>query len=148
MTPAKVDLKVIADRQEAVAEYLSQLRDLPQDRDEFLDDPRNFNSAESLIRRSLEALLDMARHLLAKGHGRGALEYRQIARLSHDLGLISDEHLAGRFEMMAGFRNRMTHFYREITPEEIFGLVSSHLTEIEEVATALDEAAARLASGD
>jgi len=146
VTPSGVDLKVVADRQEAVAAYLEQLRDLPISRDEFLADHRNVNSAESLIRRSLEALLDIARHLLAKGHGRATLEYREIAKLSHELGLLPDAELAGRFERMAGFRNRMTHFYREVTPQELFDPVSLHLDDIEAVARGLDEAAARLAA--
>jgi hypothetical protein len=40
----------------------------------------------------------------------------------------------------------MTHFYREVTPQELFGLVSLHLDDIEAVARGLDEAAARLAA--
>ena len=65
MTTGSVDLKVVDDRLQAVATYLAQLRELPaSSRDEFLADHRNPNSAESLVRRALEALLDVARHLL------------------------------------------------------------------------------------
>ncbi len=34
--------------------------------------------------------------------------------------------------MMAGYRNRMVHFYREITPAELFKIVRNNLNDIEE----------------
>ena len=42
-------------------------------------DRRNPAAAESFLRRAIEALLDAARHLLAKGHGPAGLEYRDVA---------------------------------------------------------------------
>jgi uncharacterized protein YutE (UPF0331/DUF86 family) len=146
VTPSRVDLKVVDDRLQAVAEYLRQLRELPVgSREEFLADHRNPNSAESLLRRALEALLDVARHLLAKGHGRGTLEYREVARLAGEYGLITDAALAARFVEMAGFRNRLTHFYREVTAEELYGVVAQELGDVEVVAAELTRAAARQA---
>ena len=147
MTPSRIDLKVVDDRLQAVTDYLRQLHELPAaSRDEFLADHRNPNSAESLLRRALEALLDVARHLLAKGHGRGALEYREVARLAGEHGLIADTTLAARFVEMAGFRNRLTHFYREVTPEELYGVVAHELGDVAAVAAELALAAARQAA--
>jgi uncharacterized protein YutE (UPF0331/DUF86 family) len=146
MTPSRVDLKVVEDRLGAVAEYLKQLRELPAaSPEEFLADHRNPNSAESLLRRALESLLDVTRHILARGHGRSALEYREVARLAGEFGLINDAALAARFAEMAGFRNRLTHFYREVTPEELYGIVANELDDIEEAAAELRRAAARAA---
>ncbi|HEV8237991.1 MAG TPA: HepT-like ribonuclease domain-containing protein [Thermoanaerobaculia bacterium] len=146
MTPSRIDLKVVDDRLQAVTEYLKQLRELPAaSRDEFVADHRNPNSAESLLRRALEALLDVTRHLLAKGHGRGALEYGEVARLAGELGLIEDAALAMRFGEMARFRNRLTHFYREVTGEELYAIVANELDDIAAVAEALAKAAARAA---
>lgn len=145
MSPTGVDLKVVEDRLQAVAGYLDQLRDLPTSRPEFLADHRNPNSAESLLRRCLEALLDVARHLLAKAHGKGSLEYREVARLAREHGLVEDPKIAGAFVEMAGFRNRLTHFYREVTPEELFAVVEGDLGDVEALAAELRAAAGRLA---
>jgi uncharacterized protein YutE (UPF0331/DUF86 family) len=38
---------------------------------------------------------------------------------------------------MAGYRNRLVHFYSEVTPQEIFHIRSSRLTDIEDVLSAL-----------
>lgn len=59
---------------------------------------------DSLLRRAIEALLDATRHLLAKGFGLGALEYRQAVRLAAEKGLVMDPELQARFLQIAGFR--------------------------------------------
>ncbi len=34
---------------------------------------------------------------------------------------------------MAGYRNRLTHFYDEVTPEELFKILTTQITDIESV---------------
>jgi uncharacterized protein YutE (UPF0331/DUF86 family) len=46
---------------------------------------------------------------------------------------------------MAGYRNRLTHHYAEVTPAELFAVVSNHLGDLEAIADALQVAAGRLA---
>ena len=145
MTRGRVDLKVVADRLSLVDRYLTRLRQLPVGHDEFLEDPRNVDSAESLLRRALEALLDTARHLLAKGFGVAALEYREIARLAVERQLVRGEELGDAFQRMAGFRIRLTHHYEEVTDDELFGIRSERLGDIEAVRHQLAAAASALA---
>ena len=45
---------------------------------EFTSGPLNAPAAESYLRRALEALMDLGRHILAKGFGRGVAEYKKI----------------------------------------------------------------------
>ena len=33
---------------------------------------------------------------------------------------------------MAGYRNRMVHLYHEVGPEEIYGILKNHLSDIEQ----------------
>lgn len=146
MTATGVDLKVVRDRLQAVHQYLVELRHLPVGSlDEFLSDRRNPPAAESHLRRALEALFDVARHLLSKGHGKGALEYKEVAQLAGEMGLLTDPELARRLVLMAGFRNRLVHFYREVTPEELYEVAAHDLGDISAAADQLREAAARLA---
>lgn len=145
MTRGRVDLKVVAGRLSLVDRYLERLRQLPAERDEFLADPRNVDSAESLLRRALEALLDTARHLLAKGFGVAALEYREIARIAVERQLVQGEQPGHAFQRMAGFRIRLTHHYEEVTDDELFGIRSERLGDIDAVRHQLAAAAAALA---
>ena len=147
MTPSGPDLKIVADRLAIVDASLQQLRALPTESLEaFLADARTLPASESLLRRSLEALLDVARHLLAKGFGEGPLEYRQVARRTAERGLVRDPEVAEVFLRLAGYRNRLTHFYAEITPEELFDIVSRRLDDVAAVAGELRQAAARIAA--
>jgi uncharacterized protein YutE (UPF0331/DUF86 family) len=146
MTPGPIDLKVVADRLGLVAEHLEELRALPVGSfDEFAADRRNARAAEALLRRVIEALFDVARHMLAKAFGLGALEYREVARLCAQHGLIRDAALAARMEQIAGFRNRLTHHYEDVTTSELFGVVSTELGDLADIAEELRHAAARLA---
>lgn len=145
MTVNTIDLKVVSDRLAIVLQCLRELRCLPSESfGVFTSDFRNPAAAESLLRRSIESLLDLARHLLAKGMGEQALEYRQVAHLAFERGLILDPELARRFKLIAGFRNRLTHFYAEVTPEELYRIVRDELEDIERIAEELKQAAVRL----
>jgi uncharacterized protein YutE (UPF0331/DUF86 family) len=145
MTPGRVDLKVVADRTRAVRRLVTQLRALPAaSLEEFTSDFRNPSAAESLLRRAIESLLDVARHLLAKGHGIGALEYCEIARVAAEKELIGNAELRERFLQIAGFRNRLTHFYEEVSTAELHAIIAPDLDDLEGLARELEEAAGRL----
>ncbi len=145
MTPGSIDLKVVSDRLKLVSDHLDELRALPAGSlDEFAADRRNPRAAEALLRRAIEAPFDLARHLLAKGFGLGPLEYREVARLAARHGVIEDEALADRMEQIAGFRNRLTHRYEDVTTSELFGVVSNELGDLAGIAEELHRAAARL----
>jgi uncharacterized protein YutE (UPF0331/DUF86 family) len=147
MTPGRVDLKVVTGRLEIVATCVRELRALPASSlEEFEADARNPAAAESFLRRGLEALLDAARHLLAKAHGVGAVEYRQVAIRAAEQGIILDRAVATTFPKLAGYRNRLTHFYADIAPQELFLIVTGELGDIEKVADELLRAAGRLAA--
>jgi len=139
MTPGKMSKKVVSERTSLIREMLSDVKELPlSSLEEFLGDKRNVASAESYLRRALEGLLDLGRHILAKAFGHPVTEYKEIAR-----GLLEKEVLrkkeADLLTKMAGYRNRMTHFYHEITSEELYEICRGHLDEIELVLNRLIE---------
>jgi uncharacterized protein YutE (UPF0331/DUF86 family) len=147
MTAGPIDLKVVSDRLSIVRGCIADLQRIPAaDLAQFASDFRNPATAESLLRRAIEALLDTARHLLSKAYGLAALEYREVARQAGARGLIEDEDLQRRFVDIAGFRNRLTHFYDQVTPQELFSILSDELDDLGRIAEQLAGAASRLAS--
>ena len=75
MTPSLINAAVVADRMTWVTAMLDGIRALPlRSREEFDGDARNAAAAESYLRRALEALLDLGRHVLAKGFGQPAAD--------------------------------------------------------------------------
>jgi uncharacterized protein YutE (UPF0331/DUF86 family) len=136
MIPSHVSRQVIADRLAIIAELLSDIRALPlDDRTAFFQDRRNIWAAESCLRRALEALLDIGRHILAKGYGVVVSEYKEIAAKLREKQALSEAEGSLLFEM-AKYRNRMVHFYHEITPDELFNICATQLGDIECIADA------------
>ncbi len=71
MTPGPINRAVVADKTALIRRLLDAARTLPLDNlDAFRADPRMVAAGESYLRRALEALLDLARHVLAKGFAR------------------------------------------------------------------------------
>lgn len=146
MTPGQVNLKIVGDRLQMVEDCLMSLRALPvSSLEEFTSDVRNPAAAESLLRRAIQAIFDTLKHLLSKMHGRGLLEYKQQARLAAEQGIVRDPRLAEVLLKLGGFRNRLTHFYHEVTAEELYGILKDELGDLEAVSEELRQAAARAA---
>lgn len=131
MSPSKIRRVVVAERIAWTRGMISNIRSLPiGDRGIFLAEKMYTASAESYLRRALEAVMDIGRHILAKGFAIAAGEYIIIGKRLRGCGVISSE-LENLFDQLAGYRNRMVHFYHEVTKEELFDICSEQLTDIE-----------------
>ena len=127
MTPSRIVSKIVSDRIEWVRSMNRGIRSLPlSSYEEFTADPRNIASAESYLRRGIEALFDLCRHILAKGFGRGALEYKEIAEEMSRLEILN-ENEERLLRDIAGYRNRMVHFYHEISTKELYEICRNQL---------------------
>jgi uncharacterized protein YutE (UPF0331/DUF86 family) len=130
MSPGDIDSKVVAQRAFWISQMMDSLKDLClEEKAAFLADRHKIAAAESYLRRALEALFDIGRHILAKRFAYPATEYKEIAKgLSENKVLVEKE--GELMRKMAGYRNRMVHFYHEITPEELHEICLYHLNEI------------------
>jgi uncharacterized protein YutE (UPF0331/DUF86 family) len=137
MVAGKISKRVITDRLDWVDKMLSEIRNLPLDsKTKFMQDSRNIWTAESCLRRALEALFDMGRHISAKGFGEPVTEYKEIASALNKRKIISTSELA-LMQKLAGYRNRLVHFYHDVNEDELFEICSSHLGDVEQIANAL-----------
>ncbi|RCK75004.1 MAG: hypothetical protein ANABAC_1721 [Anaerolineae bacterium] len=133
----KISRRILQDRLIYVEQMIEKITALPlEDRTAFFSDERNIWTVESCLRRALEALLDAGRHILAKGFGVGVTEYKQVAHELGRLGVLSveEQHL---LRILAGYRNRMVHFYFEIGQDELYEIARTHLDDLRRVASAL-----------
>lgn len=94
--------------------------------EDFLSNPDNYAIAEHHLRRSLESLFDLGRHIIAK-KGLGKPEnYSQIVELLGQHTIIPHE-FSNKIKGMAGYRNRLVHEYAKINSEEIHYLIRTRL---------------------
>ncbi len=137
MTVSKIRAQIVVEKTSWIRRMLEELGALPcATLEDFLSDRRTAAAAESYLRRGLEALLDLGRHLLAKGFARAVVEYKEIALELREKGVL-DESEAAILREMAGYRNRMVHFYDEIGKEELYHLCTERAADIERVLDAI-----------
>lgn len=137
MTPSQIRASVVGERIAWIREMIESMQKLPlADYEQFAGDPRNPAAAESYLRRAIEALLDLGRHVLSKGFGVAVAEYKEIGpRLANEGVLTRAQGILLR--QIAGYRNRMVHFYHEISRQELYGLCTQNARDIETLLDAL-----------
>jgi uncharacterized protein YutE (UPF0331/DUF86 family) len=133
MSPGRVSQRIVADRISWVQTMLADIQSLPLESfEQFTQERRTMWAAESCMRRALEAMLDLGRHVVAKGLGKGVSEYKEIASHLAQAGILSSE-TAQLMKQMAGYRNRLVHFYHEVSTEELYTLCANNLKDIQAV---------------
>ena len=131
MVISNLNIKLIEDRLGFIIESLFHLKRLSSlSEEEFLkgDTPA---AAESYLRRALEALFDIGRHITAKIAGKGIIEYKEIARALGEKEIVSRQ-LSTKLIQMAGYRNRLVHFYHTVTERELYKIIQEDIDDIEE----------------
>jgi uncharacterized protein YutE (UPF0331/DUF86 family) len=143
VTPGRVSSHVVATRLAVIREMLAGVSTLPLlSQAVFLADGRMVAAGESFLRRAIEALLDLGRHLLAKGLGEVVPEYAALGRALAAHGIVTPE-TAERLRQMGGYRNRLVHGDEEVTGAELHTTLTTGLAEI---AGAADEVRAWLSA--
>lgn len=102
--------------------------------EEFAADITRFAVAEHFMRRALEAVFDIGGHVVSRfvySPGKRPKTLKEIAKALGDKGVIEKEFAEGALSNMAGYRNRMVHFYDEITPQELYRIVTKCLGDFE-----------------
>jgi len=130
MAPGKASQRIVASRLDWVQRMTDEIRSLPLGSlDEFTADRRNIGAAESCLRRAIEALLDLGRHLLGKAFGVAVTEYKQIADELARAQVLTPKS-ARQLRILAGYRNRMVHFYHAVTDQELYAICSREIGDV------------------
>jgi uncharacterized protein YutE (UPF0331/DUF86 family) len=121
---------LVADRAQTVRNSLARLRELSAlTVDEFRAVPDNYAIAEHHLRRALQALLDLGRHVAVKSGWGNPSHYREIFDLLERGGVIPPD-LADKGRGLAGYRNRLVHDYAVVTADELWEILRTRLDDI------------------
>jgi uncharacterized protein YutE (UPF0331/DUF86 family) len=81
-------------------------------------------------------LLDLGRHVLAKGFGKVVPDYAAVADELAAQGILPPES-AAKLRLMARYRNRMVHFYDQVRPPELYDVLARKRGDVEEILSAI-----------
>jgi uncharacterized protein YutE (UPF0331/DUF86 family) len=126
-----VDKDVILSRISYIEDNLRQMRQLaglPEK--EFLDHFYYVASAKYLLQTAIEAMLDIAHHIIARKRYRVPDSYAEAFTVLVEQGILPAEDEA-TFRQIAKFRNRVVHLYHEVDNKEVFRILKESTGDIE-----------------
>ncbi|HEV8239936.1 MAG TPA: DUF86 domain-containing protein [Thermoanaerobaculia bacterium] len=128
---APVDADKVRQHVQYVRGTLLKLRQLhDQGRDAFVADSINEHAAVRLLHTAIEALIDIANHVIAR-EGLGIpRSYADTVKILTDEKILPAER-KDTFLKMVRFRNRAVHLYDEIDPGEVFSILENDLDDFE-----------------
>jgi uncharacterized protein YutE (UPF0331/DUF86 family) len=107
---------------------LKKLKELHKDI--FIEDFRNVDSAKYLLQVTIEAMLDIASHLIARNRWGKPEDNKAHFKILADNGILNDADIAS-YSNMAKFRNRIVHMYFQINDEMIYEIIQNNLVDFE-----------------
>lgn len=90
-------------------------------------DGDGFKLAQYHLHRALEGVFNISSHILSRIPGSQATKYSEIALKLGEFNIIDKEFANSKLVLMAKYRNRLVHFYAEITAEELYGIIQNNL---------------------
>lgn len=128
--PLNKDL--IVSRLEEIRKDIEELKVFTEMNIEEFKKGKNFAIAEHYLRRGLEAIFDIGSHILSRIPGAKATTYKEIAINLGKYKILPESFAKETLTKMAGYRNRLTHFYFEIGEQELLEIIKNHLSDLEE----------------
>ncbi len=107
---------------------LKKVRDL--NFDEF-SSGSGYKIAHYHLHRTIEGVFNIGSHILARIPGVEITDYKGIATGLGANGIIDKKFANTKLKDMAGYRNRLVHFYAEISSEEIYKIINEDLDDFD-----------------
>jgi uncharacterized protein YutE (UPF0331/DUF86 family) len=96
---------------------------------EFVDDPEHRRAVERVLHLSVEALTDMASHVVADDDLGSVEQAGDLPDIFAEHEYV-DENLASTWKDMIGFRNVLVHDYVDIDSERVYDVLQNRLDDI------------------
>lgn len=131
----KIPIKIesVTPRIDGITKDLKKLRQLAivPEKDFCNTENDYFDIAKSRLHEALEGVFHIGAHILSRMDGGRTTDYKDIAKKLGEFGIVEKKFANDSLIFMAGYRNRIVHFYAEIKPEEIYKLINNDLGDFE-----------------
>jgi uncharacterized protein YutE (UPF0331/DUF86 family) len=126
-----VSKSTILGKLDEIQKDISKLNEISKLTLEEFKSGENFAITEHYLRRALEALFEISAHILSRIPGKRPSGYKDIAKLLGETGIVPDNYAKETLIKMAGYRNRLVHFYSEITKDEMYEIIKNRLKDFD-----------------
>lgn len=137
MKTQQLEKDTIIKRINGIQAELAELQRLGARSLEAFSSGDGYKLAEYHLHHALEGVFHITSHILSRIPGGQATEYAESARKLGEFGVIDKEFANITLVKMAKYRNRIVHFYAEITPAEYYDIIKNHLDDFDVFLTAV-----------
>jgi uncharacterized protein YutE (UPF0331/DUF86 family) len=123
--------KVIEDKIRLIEQHVQRLKGLQGLSVGHFAVQNNFDIAAWNLRCALESTFDICAHILSRIPGVRAIEYKEMALEMGKQRIVPTDFAENQLYQMAGYRNRLTHFYFEVKPKEMYKIIQNDLGDFE-----------------
>ncbi|MCX7855405.1 MAG: DUF86 domain-containing protein [Anaerolineae bacterium] len=106
---------------------LEMLRSLSEEA--FLGDFRNIEAAKHLLQTAIEAMMDIASHIVARRRLGTPHEGAEVFRRLGEAGLLPVERVS-TYVRMVRFRNLIVHLYHEVDSRRVYEILQTGLDDL------------------
>ena len=131
MTKLPLDKDTILKRINGIQNEISELEKLAKTSFDEFKDGVDFKLAQFHLHRALEGVFHISAHILSRIPGGQVSEYKEIAKKIGEFGIVDKNFANVNLQNMAGYRNRIVHFYADIMPEEIYKILNENLKDFD-----------------
>lgn len=96
---------------------------------DFIEDPHKVSSAKYNLIVTIEGVVDLCNHIIARNGFRTPEDYADTFRVMEEKGAF-DAAFTDSLIQMARFRNRLVHIYWDIDDGEIYRIIQTRLQDI------------------
>jgi len=129
--PPPIEKDVIVKRTNGIQQELAELKALAKLPFKDFSEGVGFKLAQYHLHRALEGVFNIGAHVLSRIPGGQATQYSEIALKLGEHGILDAAFAKEKLVLMAKYRNRLVHFYAEVTPEEMYGILKNNLGDFE-----------------
>ncbi len=122
---------MVLNRIELIEKYLTRLYKLKELSGGKFNLPDNFAIASYNLRSILEAVFDISGHIVTRKPNVVFDSYKDIAIKLGEQKIVPKKFAENELYKMGKYRNRLTHFYFEITSKEMYGIIQNDLGDFE-----------------
>lgn len=127
-------------RIDGITNNLKKLRELGENPlSEFEKHGDVFDLSQHHLRLALEGVFHIGSHILSRLSGARATSYKEIAVNLGEKGIVEISFANNQLIKMAGYRTRLTHFYHDVTPKELYEIIHNNLSDIESFLSVVKE---------
>ena len=131
MTKLFLQKESIQPRLDGIQQNLVYLRTVARLPLQAFSKPEVIERVHHNLRLILEGVFNITAHILSRMPGSREAEYKAMAKKLGELGVVDIDFANQKLVKMAGYRNRLTHFYASVDAEELYMITNNNLDDVE-----------------